>query len=554
MSRSPESAEEGAAADYTRGWAAINKLMRRGFSWSGHEKHNAFLNLAGRGFADASHAVGFALSDDGRALAPVDWDLDGDIDLFVTNRNAPRVRFLENRSPREAWTVSLLLRGTRCNAAAVGARVELKLAGEGPERLVRAVRAGEGYLAQASAWLTFGSGERAIERVTVHWPGGEAEVFDGVRPGGRHLLVQGTGTAEPWTVEGEHQLGPDQVAPPPPPEAHGTRIVLAAPVPLPQLIVRPPDRDEIPLFGIGFGGTGAGTGRPVLLSLWASWCPPCVVELEALVPRSAELDAAGLALLAVSVDEDGDAARELMERIGWPTGWAFAAPRTIEILDVLQGAILDRETRLPLPSSFLIDAEGSLRAIYLGRVDPDRLLEDVALTRLPIREMRDAATPFAGTWYRPAQALSLELFERRFDARGLPDVAREYGNARIEVRETTRAKMLFDFGRQNAAAGRLQQAVDYLQRAIREDPRLFAAHLDLGIVLHRLGRAPEAIAAYAAAVRLEPEHEDARFNLALAYLGVGDVGGAERELAELEERGSPLASALAAQIERLRDQ
>jgi len=289
VSRSPESADDSTGAPdfdrardaYARGWAAINKLMRRGHSWSGNERNNAFLNLGGRGFVDASHALGFAWPDDGRALVPVDWDHDGDLDVFVTNRNGPRVRFLENRSG--GASVSLLLRGTTSNRHAVGARVELDFepGAESPERLVGAVRAGEGYLAQDGAWLTFGTRGRAVERVVVHWPGGEAEAFAGVGEG-RWVLRQGEGRATAWSdatadVGLDPQLASTWSADESSSAASGrSRIVLAAPVPLPRLALeRPDDGETIALFGIGPGGATRGTGRAVLLSLWASWCAPC---------------------------------------------------------------------------------------------------------------------------------------------------------------------------------------------------------------------------------------------------------------------------------------
>jgi len=115
--------------------------------------------------------------------------------------------------------------------------------------------------------------------------------------------------------------------------------------------------------------------------------------------------------------------------------------------------------------------------------------------------------------------------------------------------QTSRGQMLFEFGRRAAIEGRLEEAADYLRRAVREDPRLVAAHMDLGVVLHRLGRPAEAIPAYAAAVRLDPENDDARFNMALAYLAAGDARSARKQVDALRERGSPLADELERQIE-----
>ena len=50
MSRSPLE-DRAEAGDYGASWSALNKLLRRGYSWSGREENCAFLNLAGRDFA-----------------------------------------------------------------------------------------------------------------------------------------------------------------------------------------------------------------------------------------------------------------------------------------------------------------------------------------------------------------------------------------------------------------------------------------------------------------------------------------------------------------------
>jgi hypothetical protein len=60
-------------------------------------------------------------------MALVDWDGDGDQDVFLTNRTGPRVRFLRNDQTTGNAHVTLELRGTRANRDAVGARVELTL-------------------------------------------------------------------------------------------------------------------------------------------------------------------------------------------------------------------------------------------------------------------------------------------------------------------------------------------------------------------------------------------------------------------------------------------
>ena len=80
-------------------------MIVRGRSFSGFERHCAFLNVGSNPdgklapFANVSAATGFDFIDDGRALARVDWDRDGDLDFWTTNRQAPRLRLLKNNLP-----------------------------------------------------------------------------------------------------------------------------------------------------------------------------------------------------------------------------------------------------------------------------------------------------------------------------------------------------------------------------------------------------------------------------------------------------------------------
>ena len=72
--------------------------MLEGRSFSGHERNCAYLNCGsspeaqGR-FANVSAASGIDFPDDGRALVTTEWDQDGDLYIWIANRNAPRIRF-----------------------------------------------------------------------------------------------------------------------------------------------------------------------------------------------------------------------------------------------------------------------------------------------------------------------------------------------------------------------------------------------------------------------------------------------------------------------------
>src|SRR6185295_11439148 len=136
-------------------WRSLYRSLLDGQSWSGHERATVRFQLrpdrrgkaaAGADFADASFAGGLDVTEDGRTVVAVDWDADGDPDLWLGNRSGPRLRFLRNDAAT-GHSVSLRLRGTSANRDAVGSWVELH-AGRLSQQ--RAVVAGDGYLSQSS--------------------------------------------------------------------------------------------------------------------------------------------------------------------------------------------------------------------------------------------------------------------------------------------------------------------------------------------------------------------------------------------------------------------
>ncbi|MDP6764392.1 MAG: ASPIC/UnbV domain-containing protein [Planctomycetota bacterium] len=507
MSHSPSTAGVAAEQSYLDGWAAMYRLIRQGHSWSGRERNTCFLNLGEGEFADVSAVSGLDFPDDGRALAVVDWDQDGSLDLWVTNRSGPRLRFLHNRSARggslgHRW-VALRLAGKTANRDGIGARVEVRPAAS-DRTLVRTVHAGDGFLGQSSKWLHFGLGnDRALDEVRVIWPGGRAEVFEGVDVGGRFLLVQGSGEARPLPV-GRGVALEEGATPAPLPEA-GLRTPLSARVPLPRLAYvdeagrptwfQPPE-----------------DGRTLIL-LWASWCAPCRVELSELAERAREVEAAGLRVLALSVDlpDDRGKAEELLERISWPFERGWAEGELLDVVEAVSEEVLDPRRELALPTSLLVDASNHLAVLYRGSVGVDELLADAVRTERGPLDVRAAAAPFPGRWVGPP---------RVHDVLGIAHRLRDAGHVGMT------AEYLRRLGVTRGAEG--------AERA-EASSGLAGSSLTLADDLAREGRHLQAIESYEHALSLEPESVPALRGLGLSHMGLGD----------LEEAGAHLERALA---------
>ena len=156
------------------------------------QRNQLFLNGGDGRFEEYMPAAGaaLALQKVSRGAAFGDYDDDGDIDVLVTNVNdAPTL--LRNDGANKGHYVQLRLAGSKSNAAAIGARVELHAGA-----LVQSdeVRSGSSFLSQSDLRLHFGLGDaKGVEKAVVYWPSGLVEEFAPIAVDKETLLREGSG-------------------------------------------------------------------------------------------------------------------------------------------------------------------------------------------------------------------------------------------------------------------------------------------------------------------------------------------------------------------------
>jgi peroxiredoxin len=507
-------------ASYELGWVAVHRMLREGKSWSGREEDCSYWNTGDGRFANVSAVTGLDLPDDGRAAARVDWDLDGKTDLVLSERNSPRVRVFVNRAPSKHRSIDLLLRGKTCNRDAIGARVEVELADGG--KRIDTLRAGEGYLAQSSKWLHFGLGQDGVAKVRVRWPGSrDFEEFSGVEAGGKFILEQSSGAAKRWSAT-PIELATKSAEPFASTER--ARIVLAGQPPLPPLPILTSEGQP--------ADVQTGIEPPLLVMLWASWCPPCASELTEFARRADEIRAAGLAVLALSVDEEPKRpqAFEFLTRLQWDFHAGFASVEAIEALDGLQRSVLDRKRRMPVPTSFLVDRERKIAVIYKGPVDVATLLADVARLGARPEERHLRAAAFPGKWLSETPEPDLGALEFAYVERGLEAASADVSKRRIVSKSRSRAGLVNDMGKVRAQQGKLDEALANFAEAVQIEPGFVEARLNFAYALHQSGRVAEAVPEYERVLQADSRNVVAAFNLALARCALGQRDRARTEI------------------------
>lgn len=142
----------------------------------------------------------FGTPHDGRGLAAGDFDEDGDLDLAISNLNAP-VAVLENHFPGNPRRVRVELVGRRSNRDGVGARVALEHGGQ--SLMETQVVGGGSYLSHHDRrlLLTWPEGVAAASErptIVIRWPSG---IVDSVQVAADQL-----GGEVVRVVEGGHPL------------------------------------------------------------------------------------------------------------------------------------------------------------------------------------------------------------------------------------------------------------------------------------------------------------------------------------------------------------
>jgi tetratricopeptide (TPR) repeat protein len=571
---------------YEEAWEAINRLIRRGGSWSGHERNCFFVQGPSGRFENASAVHGLDAPEDGRGLAILDFDRDGDPDMIVKNRNAPQLRLWRNDFTSPGNRIQVHLRGGGQNLFAVGAQVTIAAGGR---TRVKEVCAGSGFLSQSSPVLHFGLGAATrVERLEVRWPSGKRTRHQDL-PVNRRYVVAEDGAAP---VIQEFARGRELPGAPTPQEPQPQRAAvsfwLVDPTPLPPLTLRDAHGAPVSLADVP-------ASRPRLISFWDADCPRCEAETaEWTLTAGGSAAATGPFVVLLSTARQGtppDGAR--LARSPFPR--AFIGEADALALGILLEEIGHWPREIPVPASLLLDGGGRIVKVYRGAASWSQIAADASALPATEEERLRRAVPFAGRYHATElhrndfqlgvsyleagladhalaafeRTLSRQpdqpdahynigvILQRRGDPAGArarylealelqPDFVDARANLGVIAAEAGRfdeaaaelehvlelrpdhTEALIDLGNVELARGRPGAAIEVYSRAIAQEPQLVPARKKLGDALRRLGDTENARRAYEEAVRLAPRDAEAWSNLGVLHAEIGQLEAALR--------------------------
>ncbi|MGB9605142.1 MAG: peroxiredoxin family protein [Bryobacteraceae bacterium] len=110
-------------------------------------------------------------------------------------------------------------------------------------------------------------------------------------------------------------------------------------------------------------------GKVVLLNFWATWCPPCRLEIPWFIEFQRQHQHRGLVVLGISMDEDGwEVVRPFIQRLGVNYRILLGDDTVAQLYGGVES----------LPTTFLIDREGRIASVHIGLVSKSRYERDLA--------------------------------------------------------------------------------------------------------------------------------------------------------------------------------
>jgi tetratricopeptide (TPR) repeat protein len=386
------------------------------------------------------------------------------------------------------------------------------------------LQAGSGFLSQHSKEVFFGLGEtKGPIRASIWWPSGSVQELHDLPINHRIWIAEGAAPSrmEPFraaptkdSASVDFRRGGESLP---------TKVEtwLLAPVPAPDF--------SLPDLSGKIRTLAEFRGKPILLHFWATNAPGSQPDLATIEKHFSRWSAKGLQVLSINVDSStsdpkksgsslGESRNALAHRFSFPI--LRGSEDVAAIYNILYRQVFDRHRDLNLPTSFLIDGEGSIVKVYQGAVAAEHVEEDFLHIPRSSAERLARALPF------PSPNYSLEFGRNHLSAgsvfyqRGYLEQA-EVSFQQALQDDPTNAEAVYGIGSVYLNQNRNADARRMFERCLKLRPNypdtLPDAWNNLGVLATRENRIADSVEDFQQALKLNPHHLLSLDNLGNAY-------------------------------------
>lgn len=227
----------------------------------------------------------------------------------------------------------------------------------------------------------------------------------------------------------------------------------------------------------------------------------------------------GIEILATTAepaeDEDPDDAASIISKTGFPFTVGFTAGEVVERMLVLHRHLFYSPYHLSVPTSFLLDKDGRMAAIYRGAIDLKEVEEHLKALAIPDKELLSRIRPFEGSRFEPAMGPRPSVLIKTYVENQMPDEAERVFIASIEnesVRDQSN-EIMATLGQSYFLQKKFAEAKSLFEQVVKRDPRDAKSRNTLAAICLKDGNMVEAKRLWREASDLEEDFAAPRFNL-----------------------------------------
>ncbi|WP_299877691.1 peroxiredoxin [uncultured Cocleimonas sp.] len=126
-------------------------------------------------------------------------------------------------------------------------------------------------------------------------------------------------------------------------------------------------------------------GKPVIVTFWATWCPPCIKELPSFNRAWAKLKDEGIVVLGININEDIETIESF--KLQYPIDFTILRDEASEQIE--------NWNMTGLPTTFIVDAEGRVVYQAMGERewDNDNIINKVRALKRKNKQIKTAKRP-----------------------------------------------------------------------------------------------------------------------------------------------------------------